>query len=186
MCTFIVLSFALCVFFNMQKSLSILPHTLNDARRALIAKDLLLHVPGNISHSPTTEYYYHPIPHTTRTMHLCVEPYNYINVEAFDIVIMDADEQVQQHILAHGDSPLLPQDISYEFSVRNECYLHVMSSFAEDGTPLMTYGMLREIFDVLALAMRDRVSEVSWLLVDLYQNPLGRGSVVERPYSATS
>ena len=182
----ILLLFTLCLILNAGESSSIFPHRLNHARNAISAKDLLLHVPKNISHSPTAEYYYHPIPHTTRTMHLCVEPYNYINVEAFDIVIMDADEQVQQHILAHGDSPLQHQDIPYGFSVRNECYLHVMSSFAEDGTPLMTYGMLRETFDVLALAMRNRVTEVSWLLVDLYQNPLGRGSVVERPYSATS
>ena len=176
---FSALSVALCILFTVCDSLSISA----PAEAALYAKSSPP-IRANSSNSDTAEYYHYDIPYTTRTVYFCIEPYNYINVEAFDVVMMDALQNVSERISTYGDGPLQAHDMPYTYSVASECYLDVQSNIAKDGTPLMTYAMLKETLAALVVAMHYRVTEAAWQLQDLGHKPLGKGSIVERPYSA--
>ena len=133
------------------------------------------------------EEYRYPIPHTPRTLELCIEDRN-INPEAFNTVAEGVLFRVRRHILYYGDSTLELGDVPYQYNV-TDCYFEATSNLGPEVTPghrapLMTYGMIKEVMKGLQVIMQGRQgpSEVFWDLENADGTRLGIGHIVEEVF----
>lgn len=122
------------------------------------------------------------IPNTFRSLIMCMDTDTPLNPAFYTHVISVIRARMSLHIETHGDGPLWPRDNPTSFNVP-DCYLQVKAKLGlTPGSPLMTYGMVREVMDGLQDYLEQHAGyfEVFWDLEDVRQTILGNGYVVEK------
>ena len=101
-----------------------------------------------------TSYYNYDIPYTSRLVSIASDTTRALDQVSFHGVIVTAMEQLNRHIVRHGDGPVQPQDDPYRVMYRG-CSSTTETDRKDDGSPWLTYQVLLETFIGLRAVLYD-------------------------------
>ena len=131
------------------------------------------------------EHFTYPIPNTKRVLKGRILTYLPIREAALHYMIDGGLAQTtnQISVLKNSNVRLADRENPYIYRVPH-CHFK-MSSKTIDGKAVMTYGMMKEVFQALKqlLEVDEKSFAISFVLTDAAQKSLGHGDVFERSQS---
>ena len=126
------------------------------------------------------EEFEYNIPNTSRYVSIVIDRSEPLDPVSFHMVILDALSQLHLHIAIHGDGPIWPLDNPYQV-VWHRCNSTTEVNRKLDGTPWLTYGILRETFIGLRVILdnKGRYFLASYSIADSNQRIYGQGTMDE-------
>ena len=126
------------------------------------------------------EEFEYDIPNTSRYVSIVIDRSEPLAPVSFHMVIIEALSRLHLHIAIHGDGPVWPLEIPYQV-IWSRCNSTTEVNRKLDGTPWLTYGILRETFIGLRAILdnEQRYFLASYIIADTNQRIYGQGTMDE-------
>lgn len=132
------------------------------------------------------EHFSYPIPNTRQILKGRIFTSRPIRPSSLHFMIDGGIAETGQQLSKLGNTRLRLRDNPYRYQVPG-CHFEIGSKTSPGGRPLMTYGMMRDVFLALeqVLEKAQRSFETSFVLTDQDQMSWGHGQVVQNAPATT-
>ena len=126
------------------------------------------------------EEFEYDIPNTSRYVSIVIDISEHLDHVSFHMVIKNTLSRLHLHIATHGDGPIWPVDNPYQV-IWNGCNSTTEVYRKLDGTPWLTYGILKETFIGLRVILdNERLYFLAgYSIADSNQRIYGQGTIDE-------